>query len=114
MRLSISTTGTFRPRCIGGDGEVKYRLLTAEQLETVLRLPTEKAQFNQVWRQSVISIDDDEAPIFDVDGVEKRIPLNKLSDYPSTYALIFEVAQHVIMESSLTSEEKKSPGSSTV
>jgi hypothetical protein len=111
MRLSISTTGTFKPKCIGGDSEVKYRLLTAEQLETVLRLPAEKTQFNQIWRLSVVSIDGDEEPLFDVDGMEKRIPVGKLPDYPSTYALILEVSQHVLMDSALTSQEKKSPDS---
>jgi len=110
MRLSIATTGMYEPTCFdGGSPEetsrprVHYRLLTGEQVEAV-QAGGDKDGWADIWRTQVTAL---EGVTFEVDGVERQVPVKEVPDLPGTYILYFEVAQHILRKSILSPGNKK-------
>lgn len=113
MRLSIATTGSFSPTCFDGGGpeetsrpRVHYKLLTGEQVE-MIRASEDKEGWAKIWRSQVTALD---CVTFEIDGVEKQVPVRDVPDIPGTYLLYFETAQHILKESILGLEAKKKLG----
>ncbi|MGE4465264.1 hypothetical protein [Sphaerochaeta sp.] len=110
MRLSITTTGRYEPTCFDHTGQeeasrpcVEYKLLTGEQVEAI-QSSRDNDAWARIWKSQVTRLSD---VVFEIDGVEKQVPIREIPDLPGTYLLIYEVSNHILSESILGRDAKK-------
>ncbi|MDT4761819.1 hypothetical protein [Sphaerochaeta sp. PS] len=117
MRLTIATTGRYEPKCFDFEGQedssrpfVEYRLMTGEQVEMV-RSQSQADSWARIWKSQVTRLGN---TVFEVDGMEKEVAAKDVPGIPGTFVLYFEVAEHILRESILATDDKKKLRSPTV
>jgi hypothetical protein len=111
MRITIATKGRYEPKCLDSSDQadadrpfVEYRLLTGEQIEAILAGVYGKSSWARIWREQVDVLGN---VAFEIDGKDAAPKVAEVPGIAGTYPLYYEVASHILDESSISYEGKK-------